>query len=132
MNWLVRFVITLLSHIIAQGRLIPMLTDRADVISLSPKFSTPKHLLDFRRLLENLSGSYALDSLYHFLRTISWHRLHQKMHVVLIKTNLQKLYLIALRYLQTNIPNYSLHLFIKNHSPIFGWTNNMIDQSPGF
>ena len=62
MNWLVRFVITLLSHIIAQGRFIPMLTDRADVISLSPKFSTPKHLLDFRHLLEG-GGPRCLDSL---------------------------------------------------------------------
>jgi len=128
MKCLIRFVITLLSHITAQGRFISMLADRADVIAFPPKFTTPKQLLDFRHLSENLSGSYALNGLHHFLGAICWHRLHQKMHVVLINTNLQKLYLIALRYLQTNIPNYSLHLFIKNHSPVFGWTNNVIDQ----
>jgi len=50
----------------------------------------------------------------------------KKIHVVIIKINLQELHLIALRYLQTNIPNYSLHLFIKNHSPIVGWTSNVV------
>jgi hypothetical protein len=128
MNRLVRFVITLLSHIIAQGRFISMLTNRTYVKSFSPKLSTPKQLLDFRHLPENLSGSYALDGLYHLLGTIPWYRLHQKMHVVLINTNLQKLYFVTLSYFQANIPNNSLHLLIKNHSSIFGWTNNVIDQ----
>ena len=50
------------------------------------------------------------------------------MYVVLINPNLQKLDLIALRYLQTNIPNYSFNLCVKNQSPVLGWTNNVIDQ----
>ena len=59
MKWLIGLVITLLSHITRQGRLISMVTDRTHVIALSPKLSTPKQLLDFRHLPENLSGCYA-------------------------------------------------------------------------
>jgi len=128
MKWLIRLVITLLSHIIAQGRFISMLTDRADVISLSPKFPTPKNLLDLRNLSEYLSGCYALDGLNHLLGAIPRNRLYQKVHMVLIDTNLQKLYLVTLRYLQANVPNHSLHLLIKNHPSVFGRTYNVIDQ----
>jgi hypothetical protein len=75
MKWLIRFIITLFSHIITQGRFISMLTDRADVISLSPKFPTPQNPLDLRNLPEYLSGCYALDGLHHLLGAISWNRL---------------------------------------------------------
>ena len=34
---------------------------------------------------------------------LCWNRLHQKMNVILIRTNLQKLCLVALLYLRTNI-----------------------------
>ena len=128
MKWLIGFVITLLSHITRQGRLISMLTNRTDIIALPPKLSTPKQLLDSWHLPENFSGCNALYCLHHFFRAIPWHRLHQKMYVVLINPNLQKLDLIALRYLQTNIPNYSFNLCVKNQSPVLGWTNNVIDQ----
>jgi hypothetical protein len=105
-----------------------MFTNRADVISLPPKFTTPQNLLDLRNLPEYLSGCYALDGLHHLLGAISWNRLYQKVHMVLIHTNLQKLYLVTLRYLHAYVSNYSLHPFIKNNPPVFGRTYNVIDQ----
>jgi len=128
MKWPIGFVITLLSHITRQRRLISMLSNRTVVIALAPKLSTLKQLLDSWHLPENFSGCNALYSLRHFFRAIPWRRLHQKMQVFLIHPNLQKLALITHRYLQINNPNHSFNLSVKDHSPVFGWTNNVINQ----
>ena len=94
----------LLLNVVPYRGLIPMLTHSTGKIPVRPKLSAPQLFLDLRTQSEHLPRRYTFDHRYQLRHAVYWNRLHQKMNVILIRTNLQKLYLLALLYLQTNIP----------------------------
>jgi len=110
---------SLLLNVVAYCSLIPMLTYRAGKIPIAPKLSSPQLFLDMRTQTEYLPRCYTFDHRYQLRHAVCWNRLHQKMNVILIRANLQKLYLVSLLYLQTNIPHYLIHSFIKHSPAIF-------------
>ena len=59
---------------------------------------------------------------------LCWNRLHQKMNVILIRTNLQKLCLVALLYLRTNIPHYLIYASSKYCPSILRRKHHVIQQ----
>ena len=59
---------------------------------------------------------------------LCWNRLHQKMNVILIRTNLQKLCLVALLYLRTNIPHYLIYASSKYCPSILRRKHHLIQQ----
>jgi hypothetical protein len=119
---------SLLLNVVAYCSLIPMLTYRAGKIPIAPKLSSPQLFLDMRTQTEYLPRCYTFDHRYQLRHAVCWNRLHQKMNVILIRANLQKLYLVSLLYLQTNIPHYLIHSFIKHSPAIFRRKHHMIQQ----
>ncbi len=118
----------LLLNVVFYRGLIPMLTHSASKVPVRPKLSSPQLFLDVRTQSKNLSRRYTFDNRYHLRHAVCWNRLHQKMNMILIRTNLQKLYLITLLYLQTNIPHDLIHPSIKYRPSIFRRKHHVIQQ----
>ena len=82
------FFTALLPDICANDFFIPMTTDGTDAIPCGPKFATPQTLFDGRDAVEDLAGRETFDDLDNLGRTVTGHRLHQKVDVIFIGTNL--------------------------------------------
>jgi len=94
-----------LLNVVSYCGLIPMFIYCAGKIPIGPKLSSPQLFLDLGTQSEDLLRRYIFDDRYQLRHAVYWYRLHQKMYVILIRTYLQKLYLVSLLYLQTNIPH---------------------------
>ena len=123
-----RILGTLISNVIPNARFITMLSNRAHEIPVAPKFSPPKLFLDLRTTAEYLPRRNALDHLHDLLRTIQRHRLYQEVHMVLVCANLNKCHLVSFANFQTALFELFIHWRGKNHSPIFGWTHDVIQK----
>ena len=121
-------IATLLFDVVSYRRFVPMFSHGAGKIPVRPKLSPPQLLLHLRTQSENLLRRYTFDHRYQLRHAIRRYRLHQKMNMILIHPNLQKLYLIAPLYLQTNVSNYPIHSFIKHHPPILRRKHHVIQQ----
>ena len=129
MQLLVIFCLSLLLYIPFDRLLIALATDRANIVAIAPEFTAPQLLLDFRGSLEDFSRRETLHHLDDLFRTVGRYRLDQKMHMVLVGPNFDKLDLIALRNVQTDLFQNFIHMTIKHRSAIFGWTNKMVQQN---
>src|SRR5688572_3718071 len=78
--------------------------------------------------LEHFSSHNALERLDDLGWTVSGHALHQKMNVIPIGANLQKANFVSLGDLQAYIPKRRVHLRVKDHTPIFGGADQMVEQ----
>jgi len=118
----------LISDILGYTSLISEFADRVHKISVGPKFSTPQFFLHFRMLFENLSGCQT----FHCRNDLGWthsrNALYQKMDVVFVNPNLQKMNLIAFRYFKTDIFQTLINCFAEYNPAIFRWTDKMIQQ----
>ena len=61
-------------------------------------------------------------------RAVGRNRLNQKMDVIQIRADLQKLQLISGRDFQTDTAQDGVHLSTDDSTTIFGWANNMVEQ----
>jgi len=107
---------------------VAMLPNRACEITIRPKLPTPQLLLHLRASLEYLSRGQAFYQLHELCHTIGRNRLHQKMNMVLVRANLQKLHLIPICDLKTDLLQYFVYVGIDNRSPIFRRKHQVIQQ----
>ena len=115
--------------VVAYHGLIPMFSNCAREIPIGPKLPSPQLLLDLRTQSEHFSRGYTFDHRYQLRHTIHRHRLHQKMNMIPIYPDFQKLYLIALLYLQANVSNHLIHSPVKYRSSIFRREHHVIQQN---
>ena len=118
----------LLFYIVSDHVLAPMFSNRASKIPISPEFASPQFLLYLGATSEYFSSSKAFYNRYNLRHTIHRNRLHQKMDMILIRTNFQKLNLIPFLYIQTNFFQNFIHVVIKYSASIFCWKNQMVKQ----
>ena len=52
------------------------------------------------------------------------------MNLILVCANFQKMYLVSLLLLHTNLFNRQIYFLAKYNASILGWTNKMIQQYP--
>ena len=128
MQLLILFFPALLLYVFAYHLFISVLAYRADVISCCPQMPSPQLLLYLWTRGKDLSGAYTLYDLHYLLRAIHRHTLHQKMHVVFVCSYFQKLNLISLTDLQTNLFELEVYFRTKNNSAILRRTNNVIQK----
>ena len=69
---------TLALHIIPYHRFIPMLSDCAGKIPVTPKLTTPKHLLHMGTTSKHFSCRQTLNHLHYLFHAIGRNRLYQK------------------------------------------------------
>ena len=82
------FFTALLPDIFADDCFIPVTTYGTDEIPFGPQFATPQTLFDSRGAMKDLAGREAFDDLDNLGWAIVRHRLHQKMDMIFVGTNL--------------------------------------------
>jgi len=119
---------SLVFDIVGDGILIPMFSNSASKVAVRPEFASPQLLFHFRTTPEHLSCGKAFYHRYDFGYAICWNGLKQKMHMILIGTNLQEFQLVSLLYVQTDFLHNIVHMIIKYCTPIFGRKYQMVYQ----
>src|SRR5882757_9312307 len=108
--------------------LITVLAHRTREIPVRPKLPAPQPRLYPRASPKYLSRRDAFDHLDNFLHGIHRYGLNQKVHVILIRTYLEKLDLVTCLYVQADIPENLIHIRINNSSAVLRRENEMIQQ----
>ena len=121
-------VLALTLNVFPNHVLIAMLPNRACEISIGPELSTLQLLLHLWASLEYLFRGQAFYQRHELCYTIGRNRLHQKMNMVFVGTNLQKLNLIPICYLKTDFLQYFVYMWIENRSPVFRRKHQVIQQ----
>ena len=108
----------LLLYILAYHLLVPVLPDRADVISIRPKLPSPQLLLYFRAGCKYFSRRYALYDLHYLLRAVHRHTLHQKMDVVFVRSYLKECDLIPVANSQADLFEFLIYFGVEYNSSV--------------
>ena len=78
----------LVLDIVANDVFVPVSTYCTDEVAFGPEFPTPELLLDRRYTGKNFAGSQTFDDFHDLRWAIRWHRLHEKMDMVIVGANL--------------------------------------------
>jgi len=108
--------------------LVSTLPNRACEITIGPELPTLQLFLHLRASFEYLLRSQAFYQSYKLCHTIARNRLHQKMNMVFVGTNLQKFHLIPISDRKTDLLQYFVDVWIENRSPIFRRKHQVIQQ----
>jgi hypothetical protein len=120
--------LTLLLHIRPNHRFISMLTHRTRKIPIRPKLTTPQGLLDLRLQPENLSRCQTFDDRHQLHHAITRYALHQEMHMVTIRPDLEKPDLVAFLDLHAGISQRFINRFVNHRSSVLGRENKVVQQ----
>src|ERR1035438_6765647 len=118
----------LVTNIFRNCRFISKLANRVHEISISPEFASPKLGFHFWMLFENLFGRDAFQHGDQRGWTQLWNTLNQKMDMILVSANLQKMNIIPFLNFQTHVFQSLINCFTEDHPTIFGRTNKMVQQ----
>jgi len=124
--FIVRF--SLILEIFLDHFLISILSYGVHIVTACPKFSAPKQPFYLGMKPKNLFCRNTFNSTDYLFGGIRWYTLNQKMDVVSIKSNLQKMNFISLFYLQADLFKRYRNLIIQYIPPIFDRTNKMIKK----
>ena len=108
--------------------LVGILSHGIHIVTARPELAAPQHLLDFGMETENFSGRDALHGSDDFTRGVHGNTLNQKMNMIAVKANLQKMNLVPLLYLQANLFEGLRNGTAQNFSSIFDRTHKMIQK----
>jgi hypothetical protein len=108
--------------------LIGILSYCVYVISTCPKFSAAEQPFYFWMKPENFLCGNALDRSYYPFWSVRRNALNQKMNMVAIKPNFQKMDFISLLYVKTNFFECDRNITGQNLSPIFDRSNKMTQK----
>jgi hypothetical protein len=98
------------------------------VVAARPEVTSPQHLFDFWVVVEDMLGSQAFDDLDDLGGRKNGNRLEKKMHMVLIRANLDEPEFIALLDGKTDVFECFFHWFCKCFLSIFHRTHQMIEK----
>ena len=91
--------LSLVLDVFPDDLLIGVLPHGVEIKSACPKVAAPEHFLDFRMFLEDFPGSDTLDSPHHSRWQHCRNGLNQKVHMILIGADFNKVQLKTLTYL---------------------------------
>ena len=80
----------LLPYLVANHFFIPVSSSRTDAVAFGPKLATPQTLLYRRDTMKDFTGRQTFDNLDNLGRTVTRHRLHQKMDVVFVRADFEQ------------------------------------------
>lgn len=124
--FIVRF--SLILEIFLNHLLISILTYCVHIVTACPKFPAPKQPFYLWMKPEYLFCRYTFNSTDYLFGSIHRNALNQKVDVVSIKANLQKVNLISLFYLQADFLKRYRNLIAQYIPPIFDWANEMVKK----
>ena len=121
--------VTLIFDVLSYHRFIAVFADRAGEITIRPKLSTPELPLYLRTTPENFTRRQTLHQRHDLRNTVRRHRLNQKVDVIFVRPNLQKLHLVALRDCQADRLEFLINAFVKHHASVFRRKNQVVQQN---
>ena len=80
-----------------------VLTHRTREVAIAAKLATPKPLLHARTATKDLARCQTLDRSHHLRHALRSNALHQKMHMISVRSNLYKFDLVALLNLKARL-----------------------------
>src|SRR5262245_41545815 len=107
---------TLVLDILANDFFVPVATDRTDEVAFGPECPTPELLLDRRHTGKNFPGGETLDDFHDLRWAIRGHRLHEKMHMVVVCPDLQKGDLVPFGNVHTDLFQHGID-FLTHYDP---------------
>ncbi len=122
------FIATLFKNIFLDYFFVRILPNRVNVVPVSPKLSAPQLLFYLRMKTEKLSRTNAFHHLNDRFCRHHWNALYQKMNMIFIGTNLQKVYFKSVFNISTYIRQTLCNFIRQNTSPIFYRANQMIQK----
>ena len=117
------------AHIPSNYRLLSVLSCRAGEVTLRPKLSAPSLLLYRRAAFENLARRQTLYQHHDPRHVVTRHRLHPKVDMVLVCSDLHKLQRIALGNPQTYFREYLTHSLVKYCSSLLRRKDQVVRQN---
>ncbi len=108
---------------------IAFLADCSDVVSFGPEFPSPQLFPDLGNPFEHFSGCNTFYNLGYIGRTDWWDTLDEKMNMILVCSDFEKMYVVSLLDFKT----YLFELLIEtidifeNFLAVLGWTDQMVD-----
>ena len=118
----------LLFDISADGSFVAVFSYGTGKVSICPEFSTPKLLLYVGTPFEYFPGGNALDDRYRSGHTVGWNALHEKMHMIVVGTYLQKFHLISFLNFYTYLLQYIVYICVKHRSSVLRWKYEMVEK----
>ncbi len=122
------FIFTLFMDILLNYTFIRILTNRVNIIPITPKLTAPKLMLHFWMQPKQFSCRNTFYYLSYLFRGHHWNTLNQKVNVILIRANLNKIYFKPFFNVFAHFNQTLFHFLCQNASPIFYRTNQMIQQ----
>ena len=118
----------LILNILLYNFSVAILTNRIRIVSTCPETATPQCFLHFWKSLKNLSGCDAFYDSYHLFYRHCRYPLNQKMNVVFICANLNKLNFKTITNLQADLFNRLTDRPTYHLPSIFHRKNQMIQK----
>src|ERR1035437_1857161 len=122
------FFFTLILNIHLYNFFVCILANSINIISFSPKITAPQLIFNFWMKTKKLFCSdtfYRLNNAFH---RHHWNTLYQKMNMIFICSNFNKMYFVSLCNIFTDLTQGLFNRFRQNTSSIFYRTNYMIQQ----
>jgi len=106
-----------------------MPANRADVEPVGPELAAPEVLFDRWHPAEHLPGGETLDHPDELRRAVRRDCLHEEVHVIPVRPNLQKRDLVPCGNLQTDVPEDRVHLCREHGPAVLRGTDDMVEQN---
>ncbi len=102
--------------------------DRADVVPVRPELAAPEGLLHRGDAAEHLAGGQALDRAHDLRRAVRGDRLHEEVHVIPVRPDLQKRDLVPGCHLETDVTEHLVHVRRDHRTPVLRRTDDVVEQ----
>ena len=123
MNFNVFAVFALILNILLNDLLIAMFANSRNVIAIAPEFAAPELLLHLWRSGKDLSSRETFHDANDLGRSIDWHRLDEKVNMVSVSADFDKVQIVAFGKFQTDVLEDVVNFFSDNYSAVLGGTD---------
>ncbi len=106
----------------------PVPADRADLVPVRPELAPPEVLLHRGDPPEHLARGQALDHTHDLRRAVRGDRLHEEVHVVPVRPDLQERDLVPRRDLEADVSEHLVHVRRDHCAPVLRRTDDVVQQ----
>ena len=128
MELLIRLFAALRLDILANDFFIPMTPDGTDKVAFRPEFPAPSLLLDRGDSCKHFASRHAFADPHHLGGTVGGDRLHEKVHMIVIRTNFQEHHCLPFGAVQTDLFEHRINTGVEHDAAIFCRTDQMLHQ----
>ena len=120
-SFILIFIPTLFMDIFLNYNFIRILTNRVNIIPITPKLTAPKLMFHFWMQSKQFSCCNTFYHLSYLFWRHHWNTLYQKMNVIFIRANLDKMYFKSSFYVFAHFNQTLFHLLCQNvrYPPIY-------------